>query len=84
MRLLTISYFLSSYLTLAIADVQFSSPAAGDTIEAGSTTATFDINWTEGGNSPSLADASSYVLVLMTGSNDKPVSSLRPQIRLSY
>ncbi len=51
---------------LALADVQFISPAAGASIPAGPITVT----WEESGTAPSITLLKSYTLQLMVGGND--------------
>ena len=48
------------------ADVEFTSPAAGASIAAG----TIDVQWEESGIAPPIQDLTGYTLVLMVGGNE--------------
>lgn len=48
------------------ADVQFTSPAAGAQVPAG----TINVQWKDSGVSPSIQDLTAYTLVLMVGGNE--------------
>ncbi|KAI9679677.1 MAG: hypothetical protein M1829_001639 [Trizodia sp. TS-e1964] len=68
---------LVALVPLALADVLFTSPAAGITL-AGGTSVT--VQWRDSGSAPSITDLTSYQIFLCTGSNDSPVQlvSLTP------
>lgn len=51
---------------LALADVQFTSPAAGASIPAGPIT----IAWKDSGVAPALSTFTTYTIQLMVGGND--------------
>lgn len=63
LNLLTLLAALSPF---ALADVQFTSPAAGATIPAGALT----ITWKDSGVAPAISTLQSYQLFLMVGGND--------------
>lgn len=71
MRASSLALLLATSLPSTFADVKFTKPDAGAAIQAGSP---FTVTWAEGGNLPSLSDASSLTLVLYSGSNLDPVS----------
>ena len=58
-------------ITFALADVSFTSPAAGATVTAGST---FSVSWKDSGASPSLTDLAGYAIFLMVGGNTEATS----------
>ena len=65
---------LGSIASLALADVEFVTPAAGASIPAGAITVTFK----ESGTAPLITTFSSYQLFLVAGGNDANiVSSIR-------
>lgn len=66
MRLQLLS-LLGSLASFALADVEFTTPAAGASI-AGS--GTIKIAWKESGTAPAITTFSSYQLFLMAGGND--------------
>ena len=49
-----------------VADVEFTSPAAGASVPAG----TIDVAWQESGIAPAITDLTAYTLVLMVGGNN--------------
>ncbi|KXL44687.1 hypothetical protein M433DRAFT_162285 [Acidomyces richmondensis BFW] len=60
--------FLAPFIALspfALADVQFTSPAAGASLPAGSITVT----WKDSGTSPAISQLTTYTLTLMVGGN---------------
>lgn len=58
---------LATLLPLALADVQFTSPAAGATLAAASPIA---IKWKDSGDGTALTDLTTYTLFLCAGGND--------------
>ncbi|BFZ60461.1 Cell wall synthesis protein kre9 precursor [Saitoella coloradoensis] len=58
----------------SLANVVFSSPAAGETIAVSGTTASITIAWTDGGDAPTFADIASAQLFLMSGSDENPTA----------
>jgi len=58
--------FLSTLVSVALADVQFTKPAAGASLTGGST---ISIAWKESGTSPAISTFLSYQLFLMAGGN---------------
>ncbi len=65
-RLLTL---FASFAPLALADVEFTSPAAGASVKGGST---ISVEWKDSGSQPPLSDLQSYTLFLCAGGNDAP------------
>ena len=63
-RLLTL---LASVAPWALADVEFTSPAAGASVKGGST---ISVQWKDSGSQPPLSDLKSYTLFLCAGGND--------------
>lgn len=61
-----ILYFVGLLLPLAIADVDFTKPAAGDVITGTSLVAT----WSESGQKPAISTFNSYSLFLCAGGNN--------------
>jgi hypothetical protein len=61
--------FLLGSVSSVLADVKFTSPAAGTSVPGGTS---FSITWTDSGTAPSLSDLTSYQLFLFTGSNAQP------------
>jgi hypothetical protein len=57
---------------LALADVEFVSPAGGASIPAGQVT----ITWKDSGTAPLIKDLTTYTIQLMVGGNDD--SAVRP------
>jgi hypothetical protein len=54
------------YASAVLADVEFTLPAAGTSIPAG----TIDVEWQESGTAPPISDLTAYTLSLVTGGND--------------
>jgi hypothetical protein len=69
MRPSTALVFLAATAPLALADVEFTVPAAGAKVAGG---ATFTVTWKDSGDAPSLSDLSAYQLLLYSGSNASP------------
>lgn len=57
---------LAATAPLAFADVKFTTPAAGATLDG----TTLSVEWTDSGTTPKLADLTSYQLFLCAGGND--------------
>ncbi|KAM3419872.1 hypothetical protein BST61_g3201 [Cercospora zeina] len=70
MRLSTLLSLTALFATTALADVKFTTPAAGATISAGS----ISIKWDDSGNTPRLSDLTTYQIQLMQGGNDDGTS----------
>jgi len=66
MRFSILTTLLTSLASLALADVEFTTPVAGTSIAGGTT---FSIAWKESGTSPAITTFSSYQLFLMAGGN---------------
>ena len=66
MRLLLLS-LLAALAPYTLADVQITSPAAGESIPAGSVT----VKWEDTGEAPTLAQLGSYTLSLVVGGDDE-------------
>ena len=64
LRLLPAS-LLALVVPTVFADVEFTSPSAGDTIPVGQ----IDVSWKNGPTDPSILDLTQYTLLLMTGGN---------------
>lgn len=60
---------LATLAPLAFADVEFTGPAAGDTITVGVQSATITIKWKDSGSAPPITDLVSYDLFLCAGGN---------------
>jgi len=58
---------LTSFASLALGDVLFTSPAAGATLPGGGT---LSVVFKESGTSPAITTLASYQLFLMAGGND--------------
>ena len=54
------------FASLALADVEFTEPAAGANITAGQ----IDVQWKESGTNPLISELTQYTLSLMVGGND--------------
>lgn len=65
--LLNLLYLLAALAPSALADVKFTTPAAGASVPAGGT---FAVEWKDSGSAPSIADLASYQLFLCAGGND--------------
>jgi hypothetical protein len=59
---------LAALLPVAFAGVEFTKPAAGATLTAGTA---IQVEWKESTDGPALADLQSYTLFLMAGGNDE-------------
>ena len=59
--------FLTLVASYALADVEFTSPAAGATVAAGKT---ISVQWKESGTDPPLKSFTNYQLFLCAGGND--------------
>ncbi len=59
---------LVALVNLAIADVKFLSPAAGETLQGGST---ITVEWEDSGDAPELSQLTSYQLFLCAGGNEE-------------
>lgn len=57
--------FVATLAPAVLADVKFTTPAAGANVVPGS----ISVAWTDSGDSPSIDDLSSYTLQLMVGGN---------------
>jgi hypothetical protein len=66
MRLQTLSFLALFAPLVACQGVEFTTPAAGASIPAGS----LKVAWQNEGTSPEISDLSSYTLQLMVGGND--------------
>ena len=64
LQLLTLLAVVAPY---AIADVEFTSPSAGQTLQGGST---IKVAWKDSGTAPPISDLQSYQLFLCAGGND--------------
>lgn len=62
---------LATLAATAIADVKFSSPAAGQQIVGGTS---ITITWTDDGTAPTIDQFSTYTLNLMAGGNTAATS----------
>lgn len=60
---------LATLAPFAFADVEFTGPAAGDTITVGVQAASITVKWKESGDSPPITDLLSYDLFLCAGGN---------------
>jgi len=69
MRPLNALLFLVAIAPLALADVQFVSPAAGVSVPGGTA---FSVTWSDSGTAPSISDLTAFQLFLFTGSNASP------------
>ena len=54
------------FASLALADVEFTEPAAGANLTAGQ----IDVQWKDSGISPPISELTQYTLSLMVGGND--------------
>ncbi|KAI9815556.1 MAG: hypothetical protein M1827_002690 [Pycnora praestabilis] len=59
--------FLAALAPLAVADVEFTTPAAGASVAGGTT---ISVAWKDSGSAPSVSDLTSYQLFLCAGGND--------------
>lgn len=62
---------LAAFAPLGFADVEFTGPAAGDTITVGVQAASITIKWKESGDAPPITDLLSYDLFLCAGGNEE-------------
>jgi hypothetical protein len=69
MRPSTALFFLAATAPLALADVEFTVPAAGQSVPGGTA---FTVTWIDSGDAPSISDLSAYQLLLYSGSNTAP------------
>lgn len=74
--LVTSLFLLTALVPFAIADVQFISPAAGNSIPGGGKT--LSVTWKESGDDPPISSFTTYTLFLCAGGND-PESQVRSQ-----
>ena len=58
---------LAAITPFTLADVEFTSPAAGATLTGGGS---ISIEWQDSGNAPSISDLTTYQLFLCAGGND--------------
>ncbi|KAI9883297.1 MAG: hypothetical protein M1823_004940 [Watsoniomyces obsoletus] len=63
-------WLLLSFASWTLADVEFIRPSAGASVAGGST---FEIEWRDSGEAPSISDLTTYRLFLCTGGNDNPI-----------
>jgi len=66
--LLRLLVLLAAVAPYALADVQFTSPDAGATVEGGTT---LSVKWKESGTSPPITSLTTYQLFLCAGGNDQ-------------
>jgi hypothetical protein len=69
MRPFNALYFFAALCPLALADVEFTVPAAGASVAGGTA---FTVTWTDSGTAPSISDLTAYQLFLESGSNTDP------------
>ena len=62
-------YLVAAFCPLALADVEFTVPAAGVSVPGGTA---FTVTWTDSGVAPSISDLTAYQLFLESGSNTDP------------
>ena len=55
---------------VALGDIEFTNPTAGATLTGGFPV---DVHWADSGDAPSIADLTSYQLLICAGSNDNEV-----------
>ena len=65
--ILRLTWLLATLVPYVLADVKFTSPAAGSSISGPS----ISISWEESGTTPKIADLASYQLFLCAGGNDE-------------
>lgn len=58
---------LATFSSIAFADIQFTSPAAGATLQAGKP---ITARWKDSGDGTALTDLKTYTLFLCAGGND--------------
>lgn len=67
MRLLSLpSTVLALLLPFVYADVEFTSPSAGDSVAVG----TVNVKWKDSSRAPAIVDLTTYTLDLLVGGND--------------
>jgi hypothetical protein len=59
--------FTAALSTLVAADVKFTSPSAGQTLQGGSA---ITVSWTDSGNDPAISELTTYTIMLCAGGND--------------
>lgn len=69
MMLLRFPFFLAVVTPLVLADVKFTSPAAGASLSAENPIV---VTWTESGDEPPLSSLTTYTVYLCAGGNDAP------------
>lgn len=57
---------LATLTPFTLADVQFTSPAAGGSISAG----TISVRWTDSGDAPKISQLDTYILELVLGGDE--------------
>jgi hypothetical protein len=62
-------YLLMAYCPMALADVEFTVPAAGASVPGDTA---FTVTWIDSGAAPSISDLTAYQLFLESGSNSNP------------
>jgi hypothetical protein len=67
MILRSLYVLVTALLSLTLADVEVTTPAAGSTI----TGPTLNIAWRESGKTPKIADLANYQVFLCAGGNDE-------------
>lgn len=65
--LIRLYLLLAAIAPYALADVEFTSPAAGATLQGGST---IKVAWKDSGSKPPITDLQGYQLFLCAGGND--------------
>ena len=65
--LIRLFLLLAAVAPYALADVEFTSPSAGATLQGGST---IKVEWKDSGSQPPISDLQSYQLFLCAGGND--------------
>jgi hypothetical protein len=66
MRFTPLSFLLSA-LSLVVADVSFTNPAAGSSFAVG----TIQVEWEDSGTAPALSELTTYSLFLCAGGSDE-------------
>lgn len=64
--ILRLAWLVAALAPSVLADVQFTSPAAGATVSG----PTISISWQDSGTLPKISDLTSYQLFLCAGGND--------------
>lgn len=65
--LIRLFVLLAAVAPYALADIKFTSPSAGATVQGGSV---IKVQWKDSGTSPSISDLQAYQLFLCAGGND--------------